>query len=146
MERRHAEISWMSCTDNGCKIHKNEQEGAGYWPKDPNVGKQNKKTKRKEEERTSTSNTALEEGQVSLPDIPYLSENLPPFSINHTSFATPPMTSPAFSPRYSQAGYHSAEATKASQFLSTIHLLLMGILAQRFTEAPESEALYTRVK
>jgi len=63
----------MSCTDDGCEIHKNEKEGAGYWPKDPRVRKQSKKTKRKEQDRTSTSNTALEAGQASLPDIPYLS-------------------------------------------------------------------------
>jgi len=34
-ERQHSEMSWMSCTDDGCEIHKNEKEGAGYWPKDP---------------------------------------------------------------------------------------------------------------
>jgi len=28
-------MSWMSCTDNGCEIHKNEKQGAGYVPKDP---------------------------------------------------------------------------------------------------------------
>ena len=69
MKRRHSEMIWMSCTDYGCDIHKNEKEGAGYWPKDPNVRKQCKKTKRKEQDRTSTSNTALEEGQALLPDI-----------------------------------------------------------------------------
>jgi len=79
MERRHSEMSWMSCTDDGCEIHKNKQEDAGYWPKDPKVRKQSKKTKRTEQDRTSTLNTALEEGQASLPDIPYLSENHPPF-------------------------------------------------------------------
>jgi len=63
----------MSSTHDGCKIHKNEKEGAGYWPKDPKVRKQSKKTKRKEQDRTSTWNTALEAGQASLPDIPYLS-------------------------------------------------------------------------
>jgi len=46
------------------QIHKDEKEGAGYWPKDPKVGKQSKKTKRKEQDRTSTLNTALEEGQA----------------------------------------------------------------------------------
>jgi len=29
MERRHAEISWMSCTDDGCEIHKNKKKSAG---------------------------------------------------------------------------------------------------------------------
>jgi len=48
MERRHSERSWMSCTDDGCEIHKDEKEAAGYWPKDPKVRKQSKKTKRKE--------------------------------------------------------------------------------------------------
>jgi len=47
MERRHSEMSWMSCTDDGCEIHRNEKEGAGYWPKNPKVRKQSKKTKRK---------------------------------------------------------------------------------------------------
>jgi len=75
-ERRHSEMSWMSFTDDGCEIPKNEKEGAGYRPKDPKVGKPSKKTKRKEQDRPSTSNTALEEGQASLPDIPYLSEPL----------------------------------------------------------------------
>jgi len=62
MEQRHSEMSWMSCTDDGCEIHKNEKEGAGYWPKGPKVRKQSKKTKRKEQDRTSTSNTALQAG------------------------------------------------------------------------------------
>jgi len=53
----------MSCTDDGCEIHKNEKEGAGYWLKNPKVRKQSKKTKRKEQDRISTSNTALEEGR-----------------------------------------------------------------------------------
>ena len=136
----------MSCTDDGCEIHKNEKEGAGYWPKDPKVRKQSKKTKRKEQDRTSTSNTALEAGQASLPDIPYLSEGLPPFRMNDTILATPPMASPAFSPLYSQAGYDSDEATNANRFLSTLHSRLMGILAQRVREALKTDALYTRVK
>jgi len=50
----------MSCTDDGCGIYKNEKEGAGYWPKDLKIQKQSKKTKRKEQDRTSTSNAALE--------------------------------------------------------------------------------------
>jgi len=139
-------MSWMSCTDDGCETHKNEKESADYWPKDPKVRKQSKKTRRKEQDRTSTSNTALEEGQASLPDIPYLSENLPPFRMNDTILATPPMASPAFSPLYSQAGYDSDEATNANQFLSTLHSRLMGILAQRVREALENDALYTRVR
>jgi len=134
MERRHSEMSWMSCTDDGCEIHKHEKEGAGYWPKDPKVRKQSKKTKRKGQDRTSTSNTALEEGQALLPDIPYLSESLLPFRMNDTILATPPMASPAFSPVYSQAGYDSDEATKANQFLSTVHCRLMGIPVQRVRE------------
>ena len=67
-------MSWLSCTNDGCEIHENEKEGAGYWPKDSKVRKQSKKTRRKEQDRTSTSNTALEAGQASLPDIPYLSD------------------------------------------------------------------------
>jgi len=67
MERRHSEMSSMSCTDDGCEIHKNGKEGAGYWPKEPKVQKQSKKTKRKEQDRTSTWNTALEAGQVRSP-------------------------------------------------------------------------------
>jgi len=59
MEQQHSEMSWMSCTDDGCEIHRDEKEGVGYWPKDPKVRKQSKKTKRKEQDRTSTSNTAL---------------------------------------------------------------------------------------
>ena len=146
MERRHSEMSWMSCTDDGCEIYQNEKEGASYWPKDPKVRKQSKKTKRKEQDRTSTSHTALEAGQASIPDIPYLSESLPPFRMNDTIIATPPMASPAFSPLYSQAGYDSDEATNANQFLSTLHSRLMGILAQRVREALKTDALYTRVK
>jgi len=69
MERQHSEMSWMSCTDDGFEIHKNEKEGASYWPKDPKAWKQSKKTKTKEQDRTSTSSTALEEGHASLPDI-----------------------------------------------------------------------------
>jgi len=136
----------MSCTDDGCEIHKNEKEGAGYWPKAPKVRKQSKKIKRKEQDRSSTSNTALEAGQASLPDIPYLSESLPPFRMNDTILATPPMASPAFSPLYSQAGYDSDEATNANQSLSTLHSRLMGILAQRVREALKTDALHTRVK
>jgi len=147
MEQRHSEMSWMLCTDEGCGRHPNEEEGAGYyWPKYLNVRKQSKKAKRKGEDRTSTSHTALEEGQASLPDIPYLSETLPPFRITDTILATPPMASPAFSPLYRQAGYDSYDATNANQFLSTLHSHLMRILAQRVREALETDALYTRVK
>jgi len=111
MERRHSDISWTSCTDDGCEIHKNEKEGGGYWLKDPKVWKQSKKTKRKEQDKTSASRTALAEGEASLPDIQYLSEKLPPFRMNTTILATPPMAWPAFSPLYSQAGYDCDEAT-----------------------------------
>jgi len=75
------------------------------------------------------ADAALEEGQASLPDIPYLSEGLPPFRMNDTILATPPMALPPFSPLYSQAGYDSDEATNANQFLKTLHSSLMGILA-----------------
>jgi len=136
----------MSCTDDECEIHKNEKEGAGYWPKDPTVRKQSKKTKRKEQDRTSTSNTALEAGQASLPDISYFSESLLPFRMNDTILPTPPIASPAFSPLYSQAGYDSDEANNANQVLSTLHPRLRGILAQRVREALKTDALYTRVK
>jgi len=146
IERRHSEMSWMSCTDDGCEIQKNDKEGAGYWQKDHKVRKQSKKTKRQEQDRTSILNTALEEGQPSLPDIPYLSENLSPFRMNDTILATPPIASPAFSPLYSQAGYDSDEATKANQLLSTLHSRLMGILARRVREALKTDTLYTRVK
>jgi len=146
LERRDSEMSWMPCTDNGCEIHKNDKEGAGYGPKDPKVRKQCKKTKTKEQDRTSTPNTALEEGQAWLPNIPDLSKSLPPFGMNDTILATPPMASPAFSALYSQAGYDSDEATNANQFLSALHSRLMGILAQRVREALENNGLYTRVK
>ena len=146
MERQHSEMNWVSCTDDGCEIHKNEKEGAGYWPTDPKVRKQSKKTKTQEQDRTSTSNTALEAGQASLPDIPYLSESHPPFRMNDTILARPPMASPAFSPLYSQAGYDSDEATNANQFLSTLHSRLKGILALGVSEARKTDALYTRVK
>jgi len=136
----------MSCTDDGCEKHKNEKEGAGYWPKDPKVRKRGKMTKRKEHDRTSTSNTAREEGQASLPYIPYLSESLPPFRLNNTSLATPLMASPAFSPLYSHAGYDSDEATNANQFRSTLHSRLIGILAQPVREALKTNPLNTRVK
>jgi len=139
-------MSSMSCTDDECEIQRNEKEGAGYWPKDPKVRKQCKKTKTKEQDRTSLSNTALEEGQASLPDIPYLSENLPPFHMNDTTLATPPRASPAFSHLYSKAGYDSDKATYANQFLSTLPSHLMGILAQQVREALKTDALYTRVK
>ena len=55
---------------------------------------------------------------------------MPPFRMNDTILATPPMALPAFSPLYSHAGYDSDEATNANQFLSTLHSHLMGILAQ----------------
>jgi len=139
-------MGWVSCTDDGCEIHKSEKEGAGYWPKDPKVRKDSKKTKRKEQDRTSTSNTALEAGQASLPDIPYLSESLPPFRMSDTILATPPMASPAFSPLYSQTGYDSDKATNPNQFLSTLHSRLIGILAQQVRDALKTDALYTRVK
>jgi len=67
--RQHSEMSGMSGTDDWCEIHKNEKQGAGYWPKDTKVHKQRKKTKRKEQDRTATSNTVREEGQARLPDI-----------------------------------------------------------------------------
>jgi len=146
MERRHSEMSWMSCTDNGCEIHKNEKEGGAYWPKEPKVQKQNEKTKRKEQDRTLTSNTALEAGQASLRNIPYLSESLPPFPMNDTILARTPMASPAFSPLYSEVGYDSDKATNANQFLRTLHSCLMGILTERVGEAFKSNALYTRVE
>jgi len=136
----------MSCTDAECEIHRDEKEGAGYWGKNPKVRKQSKKTKSKEQDRTSTSNTAIEAGQASLPDIPSFSESLPPFHMNDTILATPPMASLAFSPLYSQAGYDSDEASNADQFLSNLHSRLMGILAQRVREALKTDALYTRVK
>jgi len=123
-------MSMMSYTKDGSAIHKNEKEGVGYWPKDAKVRKQSKKMKRKDQDRTSTSNTALEECQALLNDIPYLSQSLPPFHMNDTILAPPPMASPAFSPLYSQAGYDSDEAPNANQFLSTLHSRLMGILAQ----------------
>jgi len=62
IEQRHSETSWMSCTDDVCRIHKNEKESAGYLPKDLKVRKQSKKTRRNEPDSTPTSNTALEEG------------------------------------------------------------------------------------
>jgi len=86
-QRQHSEMSWRSCTDERCEIHENEKEGAGYWPKDPKVGKQSKKTKRKEQDRTSKSNTALKEGLASLPDLPYFSEKLPLVRMNDTILA-----------------------------------------------------------
>jgi len=146
MERRHAEMSWMSCTDDGCEIQKNQKEGAGHWLKDLKIRKQRKKTWRKEQDRTSTSNAALEEGQAWLPDIPYLLENLPPFPMNNTILATPPIASPAFNPFYSQAAYNSDEATNANQFQSTLHCRLVGIPTQRVREALKTDALYTRVQ
>jgi len=145
MERGHSEMSCMSCTHHGCEIYEKEKEDAGYWPKDPQVRKQSKKIKRKEQDRTSTSNTALEAGQASLPNISYLSESLPPFRINDTILATPRMASPAFSPLYRQAGYDSYEATNANQFLSTIHSRRMGILTLRAREALKTDALYTSI-
>jgi len=145
MERQHAGMSWMSSTDDRCEIHKNEKEGAGYWPKDPKVWKQSKKRKRKEQDRTSTSNTALEEGQALLPDIPNLLESLLPFRMNDTMLGTPPMASPAFSPLYSHGGYDSDKSTNANEFLSTLQSGLMGILARRVREALRTDALYTRV-
>ena len=95
---------------------------------------------------TSTLNTALDEGQDSLPDIPYLSEDLSPFCMNNTILATPPIASPAFSPLYSHAGYDSDEPTNANQFLNTLHSRLMGILPQPVREALKTDAHYTRVK
>jgi len=138
-------MSWISCTDDGCKIHKIDKEGAGYWLKDPKVRKQSKKPRRKEQDRTSTSNTALEAGQASLPDILYLSESIPPFRMNNTIQAIPPIASPAFSPLYSQAGYDSDEATNANQLQSILHSRLMEILALRVNEALKTDALHTRV-
>ena len=128
-------MSWMSCPHDGCEIQKNEKEDTGYWQKDPKARNQSKKTKRKAQDRTSTSNTAHEEGQASHPDIPFLSENLPPFRMNDTILAIPPLASPAFSPLYSQAGYDPDDATNANQFLSTQQSRLMCILAQRVGEA-----------
>jgi len=40
----------MSCTDNGCEIDKNEEEHAGYWPKNPKIRKQSKKARRKQKD------------------------------------------------------------------------------------------------
>jgi len=136
----------MICTDDGWEIHDNEKEDAGYRPKDHKVQKQSKKTKRKEQARTSTSNTALEAGQASLPDISYLAESLPPFRMNDTILATPPRASRALSPLYSEAGYDSKETTNANQFLSSLYSPLMDILGQRVREALKADALYTRVQ
>jgi len=136
----------MSCTNDECEIHKKEKECASYWPKDPKVRKWSKNTERKEQDWTSTSNAALEEGQASLSNIPYVSENLPPFRMNDTILATAHMAWPALSSLYSKAGYDSDEATTANQFLSSLRSRLRGILAQRVREALETYALYTRVK
>jgi len=57
---------------------------------------------------------AMEEGQASLPDIPYLSENRPPVCMNDTILPTLPMAWPAFSLFYTQAGYDSDEVTNAN--------------------------------
>jgi len=97
-------MSWTSCTDAGCEIYRNEKEDAGYWPKSAKVRKHCKKTKRNEPGRTSTSNTALEAGLASLPDIAYLSESLTPFRMNDTILATPPMPSPALYTRVKETG------------------------------------------
>jgi len=130
IEQRHAEMRWMSCTDNGCEIHKNEKEIAGCWPKDHKVGKQSKKMKRKEQDTTPTLNTALKEGQASLLDIPYLSESLPPFRMTHNILPTPPMAFPAFGLLYSRSRYDSEAPTNPNQNLSTLHTRLIGILAE----------------
>jgi len=146
MERQYSEMSWISCTEDGCTTHKNEKAGAAYWPKDPTVRKPGKKTTRKDQDSTSISNTALEQDQASLPDIPYLSDNLPPFRMNHAILATPHVDSPAFSHLYSQAGYDSDEATNANQSVSTLHSRIIGILAQRVREALQTNTLHTSVK
>ena len=67
MEQRHTEMSWMSCTNDECEIHKDDKEGASYLPKDPMARKQSKKTRRKVKDRTPTSNTAIEEGRLHSP-------------------------------------------------------------------------------
>jgi len=102
-------------------------------------------------DRISISNTAIEDDQTSLPDIPYLSDGLPPFCMNDTILATPSMASLAFSALYSHAGYDSQEATNANLFLSPLHARHMGILSMRVSEAllritpstPESRQLIT---
>jgi len=138
-------MSWISCTDDGFEIHNNEKEGAGYWPKDPRGRKQSKKAKRKDKDWASTLNTVREEGQASLPNIPYLSVSLPHFCMNNTILATPPMASPAFSPLQSHAGYDSNKASNANQFLPTLHSLLMCIQAQRIRQALKTDTLCSRV-
>jgi len=102
--------------------------------------------KRKEQDWTSTLNKALQEGQALLPDIPYLSESLPPIGMHDTILATPLMASLAFTPLYCQAGYDSDEATNSNQFLRTLHSRLMEPLAQQVRVALKTDALYTRVK
>jgi len=89
---------------------------------------------------------APEEGQASLPDIPSLSENLPPFRMNDTILATPPIASPAFTPLYGQSRYDSDEVTNTNQVVSTLYSRLMGILVQHVRKALKADALYTRVK
>jgi len=101
---------------------------SGDCPKDPEVRKQRKKAKRKEQDWTSTSNTALEKGQALHPNIPYLSESLVPFRMNDTILATPPMGSAALIPLYIRAGYDTDEANNAKQFAWTVPSCLMGIL------------------
>jgi len=62
MERCHSERGWMSWTNDECEIHKDDKEGASYRSKDPKVRKPSKKSRRKEQDRTSTSDIALEDG------------------------------------------------------------------------------------
>jgi len=135
----------MSCTNNGCEIHKNEKQGGGYLPKTLRSGRRGRK--RRERSRIVLQHQIRHMRKAGLAlDISYLSENHSPFPISETIQATAPMASQAFSPLYSQAGSDSDEATNAHQRLSTLQSCPMCILTWQVRHALNIDVLYTRVK
>ena len=145
MQREHSAMSWRSCTVDDCEIHKKDKVGARYWPKDRKMRKQSKwaKGKKKRDFGPTLSN---EKFPTALPDIPFLSEYAPPIRMQESILNTPPMTSPAFEPLYSEPYLSSGEAERAQTFIGSLHSTLMGDFRPRVLKALELDPLYATVK
>jgi len=101
-KRRHAALSWRECTNDDCKVHKSDKEGANYWPRDPKKRKASVRSTDKGKESFGPRLSNEDSGSSALPDIPYLSEYAPPIRMHQSIIETPADASPAFQPLYSE--------------------------------------------
>ena len=54
----HAMMSWTACYDDGCKTHRSDKDGSGWYPKPPRSRQALQVTKKEPSWRTPTSSTA----------------------------------------------------------------------------------------